>query len=64
MSNGAYDLKWGQDLAAKITPQIKPEMEKIRVIRPLVPIVPGSSKYEGSGPSMKIDPGRPRAFRS
>jgi uncharacterized linocin/CFP29 family protein len=59
MSNGTYDLKWGQDLAAKITPQIKPEVDKIRVARPLIPIVPGTSRYEATIPSLTLDPGPP-----
>ncbi len=59
MANGTYDLKWGQDIATNITPQIKPEVDKIRVARPLLPIVPGNATYESSVPSLKIDPGPP-----
>lgn len=46
MSNGTYDLKWGQDLAVRISPQIKSEVGKIRMDPPLIPIVPGKSTYE------------------
>jgi len=54
MSNGTYDLKWGQDLATRITPQIKSEVGRIRANPPLVPIVPGKSNYEDVVQSFQV----------
>jgi len=63
MSNGTYDLKWGQDLAAKITPQIKSEVGQIRMDPPLIPIVPGNSGYEDVVQSFKVNPGPPAGIQ-
>jgi uncharacterized linocin/CFP29 family protein len=63
MSNGTYDLKWGQDLAAKISPQIKSEVGKIRMDPPVIPIVPGKSTYEDVVQSFKVTVGPPVSIR-
>src|SRR5262245_50036686 len=41
-SNEVYDLKWGHDLANRISGQIKTEIGRIRASPPLIPIVPGA----------------------
>ena len=45
MSNGVYDLKWGQDIANQITNQVKEEVKAIRRVRPLIPVVAGGMAY-------------------
>lgn len=59
MGNGTYDLKWGHDLAARITPQIKTEIGRLRKNPPLIPIVPGTSQYEDVVPDYRVDLGPP-----
>ena len=63
MSNGTYDLKWGQDLAARISLQIKSEIGRIRTDPPLIPIVPGKSSYEDVVQSFKVEADPPVNIR-
>jgi uncharacterized linocin/CFP29 family protein len=66
MSNQFYDLEWGNGVAARISPQIRSEIGRIRRNPPLIPIVPGMSQYEDvvqnyrvdAGPPLKIKPSR------
>src|SRR5437879_2204715 len=64
MSNEVYDLRWGHDLADRVTPQIKSEVGRIRANPPLIPIVPGSSRYEDVVPSYRVEVGPPFSIRS
>src|SRR5712692_1241043 len=63
MSNGTYDSKWAQDLAARITPQIKSEVGQIRMDPPLIPIVPGKASYEDVVQSFRVTDGPPFSIR-
>jgi uncharacterized linocin/CFP29 family protein len=63
MSNEVYDLKWGHDLAMLISGQIKTEIGRIRSNPPLIPIVPGGSRYEDVVQSYRIDVGPPFTIR-
>jgi hypothetical protein len=64
MSSGIYDLRWGHDLAARISPGIKVEVGRIRRDPSLIPIVSGKSNYEDvvqdlsviAGPALSIRP--------
>src|SRR5262245_57169375 len=63
MSNGTYDLKWGQELAGRISPQIKSQVGMVRLDPPLIPIVPGKSAYEDVVQSFRISPGPPISIK-
>jgi uncharacterized linocin/CFP29 family protein len=63
MGNGTYDLKWGHDLAARITPQTKTEIGRLRKSPPLIPIVPGSSQYEDVVPDYTVTLGPPLSIK-
>ena len=63
MSNGTYDLKWGQDLADQISPQIKGEVGTILKEHPLIPIVPGKSNYQDVVQSFRVTPGPPQSIK-
>ncbi len=64
MSADVYDLKWGQELANKITSQIRSEIGRIRADPPLIPVVSGSSRYEDVVQSYRVDPGPPFSIRT
>jgi hypothetical protein len=59
-----YDLQWGHDLAARITPNLRSEIGRIRATPPLIPITPGNSRYEDVVPSYRISPGPPLGIRA
>lgn len=59
MGTDVYDLKWGQELANKISGQIKTEIGRIRATPPLIPIVPGASRYEDVVQSYQVKAGPP-----
>jgi hypothetical protein len=63
MSSDVYDLKWGQELAKRISDQIKTEIGRIRANPPLIPIVPGGSQYEDVVQSYAVDLGPPFSIR-
>src|SRR5262245_3402066 len=63
MSNEVYDLKWGHELAGRISEQIKTEIGRFRARPPLIPIVPGSSRYEDVVQSYRVDVGPPFSVR-
>ena len=63
MATDAFDLKWGQELAAKIGPQIKTEISRIRKSPPLIPLVQSSARYEGVVPDYRVDPGPPARIK-
>ena len=54
-----YDLAWGQGLAEKISkdPEFKTQVGRIRMHPPLIPIVPGKSRYESTVQSFRLAPG-------
>ena len=56
MDTGIYDLKWGQDLAAKISKQLNTEIGRIRAEPPLIPVVLSPSRYEDVVQSYRIAP--------
>jgi len=63
MNDQAYDLRWGHDLALRITPQIRSEVGRLRKSPPLIPIVPGGSQYEDVVQSFKVHLGPPLSIR-
>jgi hypothetical protein len=63
MNNEVYDLRWGQELASRISGQIKSEIGRIRANPPLIPIVPGSSQYEDVVQSYRVDVGPPFSIK-
>jgi len=54
-ATNVYDLRWGHDLADRISGQIKTEIGRIRASPPLIPIVPGASRYEDVVQSYHVD---------
>lgn len=54
MDTGTYDLKWGQELAEKISKQINTEIGRIRADPPLIPVVLTPSRYEDVVQSYRI----------
>ena len=58
-TNEVYDLRWGHDLASRISGQIKTEIGRIRASPPLIPIVSGASRYEDVVQSYRVDDGGP-----
>jgi uncharacterized linocin/CFP29 family protein len=63
MSNGTYDLKWGQELAGRISPQIRSQVGMLRLDPPLIPIVPGKAAYEDVVQSFRVNPGPPVSIK-
>jgi hypothetical protein len=61
MDTETYDLKWGQDLATKISKQLNTEIGRIRADPPLIPVVLSPSRYEDVVQSYRITPPPPAA---
>src|SRR5262245_40214646 len=59
MSSEVNDLRWGHQLALRITPHLKSEVGRVRRDPPLIPIAPGNSDYQDVVQSFRVTLGPP-----
>jgi uncharacterized linocin/CFP29 family protein len=63
MTTGNFDFRWGSDLASRLSAAVKSEVGRLRASPSVIPVVPGSSRYEDVVQDLRISVGPPYSVK-